>query len=139
MRECCISCSGPCSATSISSAYGGMLGGALMFFLCGERSWRGPLLAKPEGGVPCLTTRNTAPASAVIDDEVGSLKPLSSTSGSWRERAVILAAVVFQVVVLAMMITRNTVPFIGGQTVLLRVVPVDPPRPHAWGLRDSQL
>jgi len=67
-----------------------------------------------------------APASAVIDDEVGSVRPHAPSSGSWRERAVILAAVVFQVVVLAAMITRNTVPFIGGQTVLLRVVPVDP-------------
>jgi uncharacterized membrane-anchored protein len=61
---------------------------------------------------------------AVADDEVGPLK--SASPGSGRERAVILGAVLLQFAVLVAMITRNTVPYIGGQTVLLRVVPVDP-------------
>ena len=63
-------------------------------------------------------------ALAVGDDEVGPLKP--SSPGSGRERAVILGAVLLQFAVLVAMITGNTVPYIGGRTVLLRVVPVDP-------------
>ena len=68
-----------------------------------------------------------APASAVINDEVGPFKPSPPLlPGSGGERAVILVAVLLQIAVLAAMITRNTVPYIGGQTVLLRVMPVDP-------------
>ena len=61
---------------------------------------------------------------AVADNEVGPQKPNSP----WprRERGVILGAVLLQVGILVAMITGNTVPYIGGQTVLLRVVPVDP-------------
>ena len=55
---------------------------------------------------------------AVADDEVGPLKP--SDPGSGRERIVILVAVLLQLAVLVAMITRNTLPYIGGRTVLLR-------------------
>jgi uncharacterized membrane-anchored protein len=61
---------------------------------------------------------------AIADDEVGPLK--SANPGSGRERALILGAVLLQFVVLVVMITRNTVPYLGAQTILLRVVPVDP-------------
>ena len=41
-------------------AFGGMLGAALVFFLCGATLLRrGPLLAAAEGGAPCLTPCST--------------------------------------------------------------------------------
>ena len=63
-------------------------------------------------------------AATAAEDEVGPLK--HSSPGSGRELAVILGAVLLQLAVLVAMITGNTAPYIGGQTVLLRVVPVDP-------------
>ena len=63
---------------------------------------------------------------AVADDEVGPRKIGPAGPGPGRERGVILAAASLQLGVLVAMIAGNTVPYIGGQTVLLRVVPVDP-------------
>ena len=51
---------------------------------------------------------------------------LSLPVGSRRERAVILAAAIFQLFVMVAMIGGNVVPFVGAETVLLRVAPVDP-------------
>ena len=60
-------------------------------------------------------------------NDVGPVKsPLPLPAGSRRERAVILAAVLFQLFVMVAMIGGNVVPFLGAQTVLLRVAPVDP-------------
>jgi uncharacterized membrane-anchored protein len=42
------------------------------------------------------------------------------------ERPVLAAAVVLQLLILVVMIVGRTVPYVGAQTVLLRVEPVDP-------------
>jgi len=43
-----------------------------------------------------------------------------------REKTILIAAVVFQVIVLLMLIVWRLVPLITGDTILLRVTPVDP-------------
>jgi uncharacterized membrane-anchored protein len=43
-----------------------------------------------------------------------------------RERLVLRAAIAFQLIVLGGMVALNAIPWFGGRTVLLHVVPVDP-------------
>ena len=61
----------------------------------------------------------------MIDGDVGA-KKLSLPLPPRCERIAIVAAVIFQFVVLVGMILGKTVPYVGARTVLLQVVPVDP-------------
>jgi uncharacterized membrane-anchored protein len=75
-----------------------------------------PRVAKLESG-PLIT-----------DADVGATKASSApfAFGPRFDRLALAAAVVFQVTILVAMILGRTVPYIGAQTVLLRVEPVDP-------------
>jgi uncharacterized membrane-anchored protein len=68
------------------------------------------------------------PELSLTDIDVGAKKaasaPLASAPGF--ERVAIAAAVVFQLLILVTMILGRTVPYIGAQTILLQVEPVDP-------------
>jgi len=68
------------------------------------------------------------PELSLTDIDVGAKKaasaPLASAPGF--ERVAIAAAVVFQLLILVTMILGKTVPYIGAQTILLHVEPVDP-------------
>jgi uncharacterized membrane-anchored protein len=65
---------------------------------------------------------------SLSDTEVGATKastaPLASAPGF--DRLALAAAVMFQLFILVAMILGRTVPFVGAQTVLLQVEPVDP-------------
>jgi uncharacterized membrane-anchored protein len=75
-----------------------------------------PRVAKLESG-PFLTDADAGAAKASI---------APSAVGPRFDRLALAAAVVFQVTILVAMILGRTVPYIGAQTVLLRVEPVDP-------------
>jgi uncharacterized membrane-anchored protein len=64
----------------------------------------------------------------LTDPDVGVTKAPSapSAAGPRFNRLALAAAVVFQVSILVAMILGRTVPYVGAQTVLLRVEPVDP-------------
>jgi uncharacterized membrane-anchored protein len=65
---------------------------------------------------------------SLADGEIGAKKastPLLIPAARW-ERPAIAAAVAFQLLVLVGMILGRTVPYFGGRSVLLQVVPVDP-------------
>jgi uncharacterized membrane-anchored protein len=64
----------------------------------------------------------------LLDNEVGATKPSGAplTSVPRIDRLAVVAAVVFQLVILVAMILGKTVPFVGAQTVMLQVEPVDP-------------
>jgi uncharacterized membrane-anchored protein len=68
------------------------------------------------------------PELSLTDTDVGAKKavsaPLASAPGF--ERVAIVAAVVLQLLILVTMILGRTVPYLGAQTVLLHVEPVDP-------------
>jgi uncharacterized membrane-anchored protein len=62
------------------------------------------------------------------DGEIAVKKePMAPLAPSPRfERTAIIAAVLFQLTILVVMIVGKTVPYVGAQRVLLKVVPVDP-------------
>jgi uncharacterized membrane-anchored protein len=54
-------------------------------------------------------------------------KPMAPLAAAPRfERTAIIASVLFQLTILVVMILGKTVPYVGAQRVLLKVVPVDP-------------
>jgi uncharacterized membrane-anchored protein len=65
---------------------------------------------------------------SLSDAEVGATKAsgASFAFGAGFDRLALAAAVVFQLSILVAMILGRTVPYLGAQTVLLRVEPVDP-------------
>jgi uncharacterized membrane-anchored protein len=68
------------------------------------------------------------PGSWLTDTDVGLIKapsPPLAFAPRW-ERIAVAAAVIFQVFILVAMLLGRTVPFVGAQTVLLQVEPVDP-------------
>jgi uncharacterized membrane-anchored protein len=75
---------------------------------------------------PSVTENDSIPSLA--DNEVGptkaSIAKLASAQGI--DRVAVAAAVIFQVMILVAMILGRTVPYVGAQTVLLHVEPVDP-------------
>jgi uncharacterized membrane-anchored protein len=75
-----------------------------------------PHVAKFESG-PLITDADVCATKA-------SIAPFAF--GPRFDRLALAAAVVFQVTILVAMILGRTVPYIGAQTVLLRVEPVDP-------------
>ena len=72
--------------------------------------------------------RESDPGALLTDAEVGKIKgPSGLFAFSPRvERLTVVAAVVFQLAFLVTMILGRTVPYIGAETVLLHVEPVDP-------------
>jgi len=68
------------------------------------------------------------PGSKLTDNEVGATKaPGGPLAFSPRfDRLAVAAAVVLQLFILVAMILGRTVPYVGAQTVLLKVEPVDP-------------
>jgi uncharacterized membrane-anchored protein len=65
---------------------------------------------------------------SLTDIDVGARKAVSApfASAPRFERVALAAAVVLQVVILVTMILGRTVPYIGAQTILLQVEPIDP-------------
>jgi uncharacterized membrane-anchored protein len=62
---------------------------------------------------------------SLTDTDVGAHKDPAPPAGRF-DRLIVVAAIVFQLVILITMIVGHTVPFLGAQTVLLRTEPVDP-------------
>ncbi len=75
---------------------------------------------------PAVSEVNRGPSLA--DSEVGAAKaPAGLLAFAPRfDRMAVVAAIVFQLIILVAMILGRTVPFVGAQTVLLKVEPVDP-------------
>jgi uncharacterized membrane-anchored protein len=77
-----------------------------------------------------------AARSCVMPDQPETVPGPSSTAGSWverlmgwmkrQEKRVLLIAASFQVLVLVAMIALHAAPFLWGETILVRVAPVDP-------------
>jgi uncharacterized membrane-anchored protein len=97
----------------------------LLWHSTGETGRRCPLADHPEIQ-PHDSELESGPF--LTDPDVGVTKApiVPLTFGPRFDRLALAAAVVFQVSILVAMILGRTVPYVGAQTVLLRVEPVDP-------------
>jgi len=116
----------PCRYADLFGERGGMLGTALMFFLCGAalaglaRFWNRRKAVRPPEGAEAVATESPGPRTGPvwIEDAARGLAA--------RERGLLLALAGAQVAVLAGMIGLHAAPLMFGETIRLKVEPVDP-------------
>jgi len=115
-----------CRYADLFGARGGMLGAALMFFLCGAalfglaRFWSQRKASRAPEKAEAAAGESSAPwtGPAWLDG-----------AGRWlaaRERSLLPALAALQVAVLAGMIALHAAPLMFGETIRLKVEPVDP-------------
>jgi len=115
-----------CRYSDLFGARGGMLGAALMFFLCGAalfglaRFWSQRKASRGPEKAEAVASESSAPwtGPARLDDAARWLVA--------RERSLLPALAAAQVAVLAGMIALHAAPLMFGETIRLKVEPVDP-------------
>jgi uncharacterized membrane-anchored protein len=115
-----------CRYVDLFGERGGMLGAALMFFLCGAALF----------GLAKFWSRRKASRAPERAEAAASEQPAPWTGPVWldgaarwlaaRERGLLPALAALQVVVLAGMIALHAAPLMFGETIRLKVEPVDP-------------
>ncbi len=115
-----------CRYADLFGERGGMLGAALMFFLCGAALF----------GLARFWSRRKASRSLEKAETAGGGASVQSTGPAWLdgaaqwfaacERGFLPAVAAAQVAVLAGMIALHTAPLMFGETIRLKVQPVDP-------------
>ncbi|MBI5394903.1 MAG: GDYXXLXY domain-containing protein, partial [Verrucomicrobia bacterium] len=115
-----------CRYVDLFGERGGMLGAALMFFLCGAALF----------GLAKFWGRRKASRQPEKMEAAASESPAPWTGPAWldgaarwlatRERGLLPALAALQVIVLAGMIALHAAPLMFGETIRLKVEPVDP-------------
>jgi uncharacterized membrane-anchored protein len=97
----------------------------LLWHFTGETGRRCPLADQPEIQ-PHVAELESGPLLPGVDVGATKASSVPIVIGPRFDRLALAAAVVFQLSILVAMILGRTVPYVGAQTVLLRVEPVDP-------------